>query len=573
MLADAVASAVLRRYASLPKHGKPQPGEYTLLAGFAVTDDAVPDAPPRVVALGTGTKCLPASSRCPRGEALSDSHAEVIARRAFVRFLYDELERATSDDGDGETKRDATDANASTRSVPIVEWIATTTTTTTPFRLRGGVRVHLYATQSPCGDASIFELTDARETASVAPADGETADGETPKERFPDALFRAENASRRAANKRAKTSSGGSGSGSGAGSFFLGATGAKVFESCEVSVQGSREALRVDAERGVAGQRLGACRLKPGRGAQTDCMSCSDKIARWVALGVQGALPSSLISRTATLSDRSDHLESSQVSQLTGTDVETYGAVRLASVVVASPPSSEYREECENNDFGRSTRRAVLDALRRALVDRVGFCVPTRDVPGVFVAPPAPPELSSSAGQARGWVASGTSLNWYWRENRESAPDRKKNGDQGHEASGAEVTLGGTGRKAGFPKKARGSRKAQSRLCRASLAARYAEVMACIRARLLRETDRRSAIEGRRDKNDKNDKNENVEKTAASGRLDASFSYETLKRFRAGAYAERDAAFRAPPSPFARWSAKDPEVGRTFEVTAPYGSF
>ena len=561
-MADAVASAVLRRYASLPKHGKPQPGEYTLLAGFAVTDDAVPDAPPRVVALGTGTKCLPASSRCPRGEALSDSHAEVIARRAFVRFLYDELERATSDDGDGETKRDATDANASTRSVPIVEWVATTTTTT-PFRLRGGVRVHLYATQSPCGDASIFELADARESKSVAPADVETADGETPKERFPTALFRAENAGAgRAPNKRAKTSSSG-GSGSGAGSFFLGATGAKVFESCEVSIQGiqgSREALRVDAERGVAGQRLGACRLKPGRGAQTDCMSCSDKIARWVALGVQGALPSSLISR------RSDHLESSHASHAShGTDVgtfetfETYGAVRLASVVVASPSSSEYREDRENDDFGRSTRRAVLDALRRALVDRVGFCVPTRDAPGVFVAAPAPPELSSSAGQARGWVASGTSLNWYWRENRESAPVRKKNGDGG-EASGAEVTLGGTGRKAGFPKKARGSRKAQSRLCRASLAARYAEVMACIRARLLRETNRRSAIEGRRDAA-KNDENE------------TSFSYETLKRFRAGAYAERDAAFRAPPSPFARWSAKDPEVGRKFEVTAPSGSF
>ena len=395
MLADAVASAVLRRYASLPKHGKPQPGEYTLLAGFAVTDDAVPDAPPRVVALGTGTKCLPASSRCPRGEALSDSHAEVIARRAFVRFLYDELERAASDDGDGETKRDATDANASTRSVPIVEWIATTTTTTTPFRLRGGVRVHLYATQSPCGDASIFDLTDARETASVAPADGETADGETPKERFPDALFRAENASqkRRAANKRAKTSSGGSGSGSGsgAGSFFLGATGAKVFESCEVSVQGSREALRVDAERGVAGQRLGACRLKPGRGAQTDCMSCSDKIARWVALGVQGALPSSLISRTATLSDRSDHLESSQVSQLTGSDVETYGAVRLASVVVASPPSSEYREECENNDFGRSTRRAVLDALAERSWTASGFASRRATCPACSSRPPRPP--------------------------------------------------------------------------------------------------------------------------------------------------------------------------------------
>ena len=383
-MADAVASAVLRRYASLPKHGKPQPGEYTLLAGFAVTDDAVPDAPPRVVALGTGTKCLPASSRCPRGEALSDSHAEVIARRAFVRFLYDELERAMEDDGDAlrdaGVARDETNENAASPK-PIVEWVAGASTTT-PFRLRGGVRVHLYATQSPCGDASIFELADARKSASVAPADGETADAG------------------RAANKRAKTSSGGSGSGAGSGSFFLGATGAKVFESCEVSVQGSqgsREALRVDAERGVAGQRLGACRLKPGRGAQTDCMSCSDKIARWVALGVQGALPSSLISR------RSDHLESSHASHAShGTDVgtfetfETYGAVRLASVVVASPSSSEYREDRENDDFGRSTRRAVLDALRRALVDRVGFCVPTRDVPGVFVARPAPPELSLS---------------------------------------------------------------------------------------------------------------------------------------------------------------------------------
>ena len=54
-----------RRYASLGKNGKPQPGEYTLLAGFAVTDG---DGPPRVVAIGTGTKCLPAESRCPRGE-------------------------------------------------------------------------------------------------------------------------------------------------------------------------------------------------------------------------------------------------------------------------------------------------------------------------------------------------------------------------------------------------------------------------------------------------------------------------------------------------------------------------
>ena len=90
-LGAAVADAVLAKYASLPKHGKPQGGEYTLLAGFALTDDATPNARPVVVALGTGTKCVGASARCPRGRALADSHAEVIARRALRYYLLAEL--------------------------------------------------------------------------------------------------------------------------------------------------------------------------------------------------------------------------------------------------------------------------------------------------------------------------------------------------------------------------------------------------------------------------------------------------------------------------------------------------
>ena len=89
----AVAEAVMRQFCALPKKGKPQPNEHTVLAGFVVTQAAAqqPDLPvsaasapcspgvsgPIVASLGTGTKCLGRSQRSAAGDGLNDSHAEV----------------------------------------------------------------------------------------------------------------------------------------------------------------------------------------------------------------------------------------------------------------------------------------------------------------------------------------------------------------------------------------------------------------------------------------------------------------------------------------------------------------
>ncbi len=101
-IGKAIATAVLKQYEALPKNGKPQPNEHTVLAGFVVTHEELgmrqqqhtgtlsvpcpdtstlqPDigqASMHVVSIGTGTKCLGFSKRSTSGEVLNDSHAEV----------------------------------------------------------------------------------------------------------------------------------------------------------------------------------------------------------------------------------------------------------------------------------------------------------------------------------------------------------------------------------------------------------------------------------------------------------------------------------------------------------------
>uniref|UniRef100_A0A3Q1IAZ3 Adenosine deaminase RNA specific B2 (inactive) n=1 Tax=Anabas testudineus TaxID=64144 RepID=A0A3Q1IAZ3_ANATE len=102
----------------------------------------------QVVSLATGTKCLDSDNTSDCELTLSDCHAEVVSRRALVRFLYAQLELLLC------------------RSADAEESIFIPSKGSDGFQLRDDVFFHMYVSSSPCGDARLncpYETTAARE--------------------------------------------------------------------------------------------------------------------------------------------------------------------------------------------------------------------------------------------------------------------------------------------------------------------------------------------------------------------------------------------------------------------------
>lgn len=130
--AELVARAVLDQF-TLCNVRPSDLNQYTVLAGFVLFDS--PTGELKVPALATGAKCLPTSKYPVAGNTLHDSHAEVLARRSFVRWLYDEVRRAV-------------------HSSMGSRWLEHNTGSR-KYQLREDIRLYMYVSTVPCESFSV----------------------------------------------------------------------------------------------------------------------------------------------------------------------------------------------------------------------------------------------------------------------------------------------------------------------------------------------------------------------------------------------------------------------------------
>ncbi|KAF2824793.1 adenosine-deaminase [Ophiobolus disseminans] len=159
--ADAIADCVLSTFDQLPEKRKPRPRsdgsrEWVPLAGIVLSKDGKLSC----VSLGTGMKCLPLTKLSQaQGNILHDWHAEILAIRSFNRFLLDHcLDILQNPNSPSPWLQASPPEEQASPSRSQESPLGTHPQHNPPFTIRPNVKIHMYCSEAPCGDASM-ELT------------------------------------------------------------------------------------------------------------------------------------------------------------------------------------------------------------------------------------------------------------------------------------------------------------------------------------------------------------------------------------------------------------------------------
>lgn len=372
VVAQGVATAALTWFKASSLCQKKHPEtQWTVLAAFVVhtkSQDAADRF--RVLAAATGTKCLGRRDLNAHGLVVNDCHAEILARRAMLRYLYAEL------------------LGYEAGAVPPGESIFEPHAESGRLTLKRDCALHLFVSETPCGDASIYALR------------SELVDGLVEQRTQREAVVEGAPVER----------------------SDLRLTGAKIRRKRPRSAsQGDEPNIEKRFE-----QVVGIARVKSGRSdlpldKQTLSMSCSDKLAKWTALGIQGTLL-----------------------------LRWFEPILLTSIVVSADDAS-------------SSREAQLQAMRRALVTRLE----TVDRPVCCAL--AVVDLAFQRKRSSDKAASPLALNWscserHWRSSAPAEDADKSFVAKFFRAQDVEVLLAATGLKQGAKKASQLTPKAMEKV-------------------------------------------------------------------------------------------------------------
>ena len=260
--------------------------EQTVVAAFVLRDErpetAAAEPQLTVVALGIGTKFMPPGSRRECPWHVRDSHAEVLARRSLLRYLYREL-RLCYEHVDTASSSSSSSSSSIFRLVPG----------TARCCLRQGISFHLYSSTIPCGNASLSRWTSSLYDASVSHTDSGPHDFPRGHVNAPErVLFSARHEGQIAALIK--------------GSLLFRPPGGSKLGSVTTAEPEPEQELKPELHTEVSqvfscdrkGTVPPGCSAVPAgpdgmalvAGSPHYSLSCSDKIGRWQCLGLQGTL-------------------------------------------------------------------------------------------------------------------------------------------------------------------------------------------------------------------------------------------------------------------------------------------